>query len=239
MSAAFTPRLGNGLAHHGDRGCAAGMRLRQVMQVGSVSVAGQFAENLRAACLRVGFRFQHRERRRFAEHQAVTGHIERTAAVGTHGLQTIKTNVDQFGQCLVAAGQHTVARTGSDQVRAVADGVGPAGAGIGDDRHWPAKAQMPLEIVRLMLCLVSRSAVKFSRAAMLGEHGPQELFPQRHCASRGADGKRQLREGRLSLAIQQPRIRQRFAGGGKGESAGTGQTRQRFRRKVGKIGKRT
>ena len=50
-----------------------------MVRVTGVAAARDIAENLCAACLCVGFRFQHQRAAAFADDKAVAGHIKRTA----------------------------------------------------------------------------------------------------------------------------------------------------------------
>ena len=140
------PGLGRGGAHDLDQRRAVRLGLREMKEIGGVAVAGQVAKRRRPAPLRVLVRFENQKRGRLAEKQAGAIEIEGPAAVGARGLEAIEPDEDQFGQRLKTAGQHAVGRADGNQIGGMADGVGAAGAGVGDNDRVARKAERLLQV---------------------------------------------------------------------------------------------
>ena len=120
-------------------------------EIGGVAVTGQPTQRRGSAASRVPARFEDEKRGGFAEEQAGAVQVEGPAFFDGRGLETIEADEDQLGQRFEAAGQNAVGRADGNQVGGVADGVGAAGAGVGDDDGWTRKAERLLQIEDLLL----------------------------------------------------------------------------------------
>ena len=96
-------------------------------------------------------RFQNEKCGGLAEKQTGAVEIKRAAAVGARGLKAIEADEDKFGQCLKAAGKDAVSDAGGNQIGGVADGVGSAGAGVGEDDGVSGKTERLLDVEDLLL----------------------------------------------------------------------------------------
>ena len=76
--------------------------------------------------------FERKDGRAFTEHQAAALAVKRPAFLRRRRLERIKSDKDQLGNGVVAAGEDAVVSAGADTFEGVADRVRSRGAGVGD-----------------------------------------------------------------------------------------------------------
>ena len=135
--------------HAARRAFAAGRRRGEVMRVGGVAIANDFAINFRAAFLRVLHFLQHDNSRAFTHDKAVAVLVERARGMlgvvvaGAQGLHRAKAaDADGHDRRFRTAGEHDLRVAHFDGAPSLADGVGGGGAGGAGGEVRPAQVVM-------------------------------------------------------------------------------------------------
>ena len=118
--------------HRLSRSDTGGIRLCHVKIIRGNTVADYFRENGRAAFPSDIEIFQRQNRCALSEDHAGAISVEWAAFFCCRGLKRIKTDEDQFRECVIAAGQHALVTARSHTLIRMADRVRAGGAGIRD-----------------------------------------------------------------------------------------------------------
>ena len=195
--AAFFERLSHGAFQRGT----VGRGLGEVMRIGGVSVTGKVAEDWRTAGTGAVSFFEDKKRGAFAEHESAATTVEGTASIGGEGLESIETGEDEFGQRFVTAGKDQVCHARAEKICGVADGVGAAGAGVGDGHDGSVEPEGVMDRADLCLGLVVGDAGGLAAARLAPKHA-EEFFALFHTAGGGADGHFEARLRGASIRVE-------------------------------------
>ena len=140
-------RLLQGHAHGAVTAVAVGQRSRDVVGIGTLPKAGQFAVDLGAARLGVLQFFQHHHASAFAHDEAVASLVEGTrgcrgvVVASAHGLHVAESGIGQLANnSLGAAGDHGHGIAAANHLARLANGVVGGGAGRDDSHVGAAQA---------------------------------------------------------------------------------------------------
>ena len=127
-----------GTGHAAQGRLAFRIRLGEMVQVGSGGITRSLTNSRGTALSRCVLTFQEHHTSAFAECQPIPHRIKRAGdAVRSKGAQGVETAEDQFGHRIITAGEHAPGFAGPDHRHGIADGIGSAGAGIGNDDDRP------------------------------------------------------------------------------------------------------
>ena len=142
-------------------------------------------------------------------------------------MEAIKAAVDQFAQRLETSRQHDVGKSSPHEIGGVADGIGPARAGVRNNHRGAGKSEVLLKIGDLLLGRIARHAGRLV-AKTAGPHAFEEILAEFHAIRRGAERHFQSRKKRAAVCIQDSGVRHRLTRGGQGQPGGAAQARNAF-----------
>ena len=129
-----------------------------MMRVYGSAVAGELAQDGRAAPARPVQSFQRQDCRAFTQRQSIAPGIERAASRGRKNLQRIEAGKNQFTHGVIPTCQRAFSLAVTDQFPRLADGVAAGRAGVGDNGDGAVETERVGNQTRLDLWLVKNRA---------------------------------------------------------------------------------